>query len=123
MQAQTERQGSSLSNKSLAQLLDKLEPYQPAVIGLDIYRDFAIEPQYRRLAEQLSQNQPHLIAVCYAGATDAEPGIPPPPNIPMAQLQQRVGLSDFPVDLDGSIRRHLLGQALPEKSAFCMILT
>nr|RNJ67974.1 MAG: CHASE2 domain-containing protein [Leptolyngbya sp. IPPAS B-1204] len=117
VQAQTERQGSSLSNKSLAQLLDQLEPLQPAVIGLDIYRDFAIEPQYRRLAEQLSQNQPRLIAVCYAGATDAEPGIPPPPNIPTAQLQQRVGFSDFPVDLDGSIRRHLLGQAPPEKSA------
>jgi CHASE2 domain-containing sensor protein len=37
-----QRRGS-LSDAALAQLLKKLEPHQPRVIGLDIYRDFPVQ--------------------------------------------------------------------------------
>ncbi|MEW6498577.1 MAG: CHASE2 domain-containing protein, partial [Cyanobacteriota bacterium] len=44
IQAQkNEPRRGSLSDRSLLRLLEKLESYQPRVIGLDIYRDFPVE--------------------------------------------------------------------------------
>jgi CHASE2 domain-containing sensor protein len=118
VQSQPDRQGASLSNRSLARLLEKLEPYQPALVGLDLYRDYPIEPEYRQLAERFQQNKPSLIAVCSAGATDDDPGIPPPPDIPKNQVLERIGFSDIPPEPDGkTIRRQLFGQVPPEQSA------
>lgn len=56
------RQGS-LSDKTLNQLLETLQTYQPKIIALDIYRDYPVAPQYSQLKTQLSQNK-SLIAVC-----------------------------------------------------------
>ncbi|MCA1994560.1 MAG: CHASE2 domain-containing protein, partial [Coleofasciculus sp. S288] len=108
-----ERRGSSLSDRSLAQLLEKLQPYQPQVIGLDLYRDFPIDPQQANLETYFQQNK-RLIAVCEVGDADEYPGVRPPPGI----SAERLGFSDFPVDPDGVIRRQLLGMAKDEKS-FC----
>ena len=101
-----ERRGSSLSDRELAKLLEKLQPYQPQVIGLDIYRDFPVDPKQADLETYLQQNQ-RLIAVCEVGGADAHPGIKPPPEIP----KNRLSFSDFPVDPDKVIRRQLLGMA------------
>jgi CHASE2 domain-containing sensor protein len=43
IQAQkNEPRRGSVSDRSLSQLLEKLESYQPRAIGLDIYRDFPV---------------------------------------------------------------------------------
>lgn len=73
--------GHPLPDAILAQLLDKLQQYQPAAIGLDIVRDQPV-PQtdsdgYQALARHLEQNQ-HLITVCAFDQTSAESISPPP---------------------------------------------
>ena len=108
-----ERRGASLSDRALAQLLKKLQQYQPQVIGLDIYRDFPVDPKHPELATYLQQNQ-RFIAVCEVGETD-HPGIRPPAEVP----KDRLSFSDIPVDPDGVIRRQLLGMASNPKS-FCI---
>jgi CHASE2 domain-containing sensor protein len=58
----------SLSDSTLAQLLAKLERYQPRVIGLDIYRDLHVGSGQANLAPHLLS--PRLIAVCETSAAN-----------------------------------------------------
>ena len=106
-----ERRSSSLSERSLSRLLEKLQPYQPRVIGLDIYRDFPISPEYEKLKTYL-QN-PEFVGVCEVGGRDYL-GIRPAPELP----SERLSFSDLPIDPDGVIRRQLLGMAIAPDS-FC----
>jgi CHASE2 domain-containing sensor protein len=99
------RQGS-LSNETLDRLLQKLNAHQPRVIGLDIYRPFALGAQHRRLAEQFKNND-KFVAICEIGGGKDSPAIPPPPDVP----QTRVGFSDAPIDPDGIIRRQFFGMS------------
>jgi CHASE2 domain-containing sensor protein len=90
-----------LPDRAIAQLIQKINTYQPAVIGLDIFRDFPIEPGHADLVKTF-QTTPNLIAI--------EKVLPeiikPPPAIPPEQ----VGFADALVDhLDGKLRRSLLG--------------
>jgi CHASE2 domain-containing sensor protein len=109
-----ERRGSSLSDHALSQLLEKLTIHNPRVIGLDIYRDFPINPNYETLKQHLQQNE-QFIGVCGVGDTVEQPGTRPPPGIP----NERLGFTDFPNDdPDGIVRRQLLGMTHNPKS-FC----
>lgn len=106
----------SLSDRSLARLLEKLELYQPRVIGLDIYRDFPVGGEYDDLATRLRQSA-RFIAVCQTNESNQKLDIAPPPEIPKI----RIGFSNFASDLDGSdrvVRRHLLGIA-PPLASYC----
>ena len=103
----------SLADAALEQLLEKLEPYQPRTIGLDIYRDFPVDPNYPELATRLQQDD-RFFAVCKVAApSDGAPeGTPPPPEVPL----KRASFSDFVAD-DGDIaRRQLLGLTPPVTS-------
>lgn len=91
----------SLSDLALAQLFEKLEPYQPRAIGLDIYRDFPVASGHADLAKRL-QHSDRFFAICKVSTND--PGIAPPSEIPA----ERLGFSDFVIDPDGILRRHLL---------------
>jgi CHASE2 domain-containing sensor protein len=107
----SERQGS-LSDPALLQLLQKLETHQPKVIGLDIYRDFPARIPTTK--QRISQGE-NLIGVCKVSDRSlSDPGIAPPPEIPIA----RQGFSDFLIDPDGKIRRHLLALT-PEPASPC----
>ncbi|NER48332.1 MAG: CHASE2 domain-containing protein [Symploca sp. SIO1A3] len=93
----------SLSDAALEQLLVKLEAYQPRVIGLDIYRDYAVSPEYQDLARRL-QEMGQFFAVCQGNnPIEDYPGIAPPPEVP----NERLGFADVVVDADGVLRRHL----------------
>jgi CHASE2 domain-containing sensor protein len=102
---QTQERGrGSLSEPSLERVLEKLEPYHPRAIGLDIYRDFPVDPSHSTLAKRLQQTD-SLIAVCKSSDPSTNvTGIAPPPEVP----GDRVGFSDFVEDSDGTIRRQLL---------------
>jgi CHASE2 domain-containing sensor protein len=103
MQNAQERRGASVSDRTLAQLLAKLRPHQPRVVGLDIYRDAPIAPA-TQLPAQLQQ-MPQFVAVCEVGdgsGTQPMAGVPP----------ERVSFSDVPVDEDGVVRRQILGMAI-----------
>lgn len=112
-QNQEQRRGS-LSDLALNQLLQKLGQFKPRVIGLDIYRDYAVDPKYADLAARLRQSD-RLIAVCKVSDPEVtDPGVPPPPEIPT----ERLGFSDFVVDPDGIVRRHLLALT-PDPGSRC----
>ena len=95
----------SLSDTALLQLLQKLEPYQPRTIGLDIYRDFSVTPSYTELAQRLRSDE-RFFALCKVPSPqDGAPnGNAPPPEVP----QSRLGFSDFVADDIEIIRRHLI---------------
>ncbi|OUL34018.1 CHASE2 domain-containing protein [Nostoc sp. 106C] len=96
----------SISDRKLAQLLEKLQKYQPRVIGIDIYRDipdFHEKLQKSPLSAQL--NQENVIAVCKGKDSEHDPqGIKPPVGIPI----ERQGFTDAIRDPDGVIRRQIL---------------
>jgi CHASE2 domain-containing sensor protein len=112
VQKQKLKERRSLSDAALAQLLKKLQPYQPQVIGLDIYRDFPVDPKQADLETYLQDE--HFIAVCEVGGENDYPGVGPPPGIP----EKRLSFSDVPVDPDKVVRRQLLGMA-PDRKSFC----
>ncbi len=111
LKEQESRKGS-LSDLALAKLLEKLESYQPRTIGLDIYRDFPVNPNQSELATRL-KNSNLIFTICKVSEQNLnEPGIAPPPEIPV----QRQGFSDFVKDPDGVIRRHLIAMKPNAKS-------
>ena len=112
VQAKSQPQRSSLSDQSLAKLLEKLASYQPQVIGLDIYRDYPVEKTVPTLAAQMRQSD-RLISVCKVSDLQAgRRGIAPPPEIPVSHL----GFSDFVLDSDSVVRRQLLSMTPPPSS-------
>ncbi|NJN12633.1 MAG: CHASE2 domain-containing protein [Richelia sp. SL_2_1] len=109
-----ELKGVSLSDKSLERLLGILQTYKPSVIGLDIYRDFNTNPQFKELINQL-KNTDNLIGICKVSSTKVDPfGVRPPQEIPL----ERLGFSDFVDDEDNVLRRQLLSMN-PEPNAYC----
>ncbi|MEB3295212.1 MAG: CHASE2 domain-containing protein, partial [Synechococcales bacterium] len=99
------RQGS-LSDRTTARLLAKLQAAQPRVIGLDIYRDFP--SQDAQLTQQFQHND-RLFTICKRPTTgnQSQDGILPPPE--MAESQ--IGFSDFVQDQDGVLRRQLIAMS------------
>ena len=110
-QSQEPRRGS-LSDQSLAKLLEKLESYQPQVIGLDIYRDYPVEKNLPALATRMRQND-RLIAICKVSDPQAgRAGVAPPSEI----SPDRLGFSDLVLDADSVVRRQLLALTPPPSS-------
>ncbi|MBG1264663.1 CHASE2 domain-containing protein [Nostoc commune] len=95
----------SLSDQALAQLLKKLDQYQPRTIGLDIYRDFPVDSDSADLATRLQEDK-RLFTVCKVSAPlDGAPeGTSPPPEVP----EERQSFSDFVADDNDIARRQLL---------------
>ncbi|MCD8485315.1 MAG: CHASE2 domain-containing protein [Desertifilum sp.] len=96
----------SLSNQALTEIVDKLKPYHPRVIALDIVRDFEL-PQGLLTA---LQNQP-FIWMCQIPDLESQlPSFKSPPNLTQAEL----GFINFPLDSDDVIRRQFLGMRRDE---------
>ncbi|NJO40156.1 MAG: CHASE2 domain-containing protein [Cyanobacteria bacterium CRU_2_1] len=92
----------SISDRYLNQLLQKLNQEHAVLIGLDLYRDFPVDPNQAELAREFQQN-PNVITVCKTKALGGD-SIAPPPDA----VADRIGFSDFVVDSDDVLRRHLL---------------
>ena len=90
-----------LSDRTISQVIEKIQKYQPRAIGLDLYRDVPQPPGDRALFQQLQA--PNVIAVTKLDGSEEE-GVPPPPGIP----HDRVGFNDFVLDADGVVRRNLM---------------
>ena len=114
---QTTQAFKSVSDGTLAKLINKLQKYQPRIIGLDIYRDFA-DPDERanpiKLDNELSKE--NLIAVCKGKDRkyDLE-GVKPPKAVPL----ERQGFTDSIWDSDGVVRRQILLNQ-PERDSPCI---
>jgi len=99
-----------ISDRKIAEILQKLEKMQPAVIGLDVLRDVPLGDGREELTKLL-QKSDRTIGVCLVtdGSPD-NPGSPPAPGLP----QNRVGFADFGVDPGGILRRALLFMKPPK---------
>ncbi|AMW27895.1 MULTISPECIES: CHASE2 domain-containing protein [Arthrospira] len=95
------RQEYSISDGTISQVLQQLEPHQPRAIGLTIYRDFPVPPGDAELRTQMQQ-QDNLFAICSFPRAN-EPAVRSPDVIP----NNRLGFDDVLVDPDGILRRHL----------------
>lgn len=96
-----------LSDATLAQTLAALSKHHPAVIGLDIYRDFPQEPGGEQLAQQLQQG--NVVVIRKLSTSDSQ-GVP----FMLDMDQEHIGFNDLVVDTDGVIRRNLLYAATNE---------
>ncbi|AFY56417.1 putative transmembrane sensor domain protein [Rivularia sp. PCC 7116] len=104
----------SISDSTLAKLLNKIQKFQPRVIGLDIYRDFAdpvSDSNPIQLATEL--NQENVVAVCKGRDRKYDPqGVKPPEQVPV----ERQGFTDAVQDPDGIVRRQILMMAQQSSS-------
>lgn len=110
----------SISEESLAKLLDTLSKAKPSVIGLDIYRDHPVQQTSPQVMETLTKHlkkDDRFIAICRLNnpapeSGGSEAGVAPPPEMKVDQL----GFSDILTDDDGIVRRHLLAGEAPPSS-------
>ncbi|MDF5721943.1 MAG: CHASE2 domain-containing protein [Rhizonema sp. PD37] len=106
----------SISDSTLAKLLNKLQKYQPRVLGLDIYRDFVDPPNKSKpiqLSSELSKD--NVVVVCKSRDSKYDTqGVKPPKEVTV----ERQGFTDAIQDPDGIVRRQIL--AMPqEPSSSC----
>ncbi|MEH2257434.1 CHASE2 domain-containing protein [Nostoc sp.] len=88
-----------ISDRTINQLLKKIESYQPRIVGLYLFR-----PEDNNLAANL-QNQDNIVTTCLFSSLGRDE-IPPPPNVPI----DNVGFSDVVADNENDqiLRRTLL---------------
>jgi adenylate cyclase len=105
------RQEYPLKDDTLAELLAKLEQYEPRVIGVDIGRDVPQGTAKGRKAmlAAIQKNDRVIMACVLSSSKDA--GVPAPVNTPVEQIAS----ADFPIDRDSTVRRAALISA-PEEN-------
>jgi CHASE2 domain-containing sensor protein len=106
-----------IPDKNLADLLKKIQDYQPTVIGLDIFRDKPVHHGHEELNE-IFRNSDNIIAVEQALRDRSGYTVSPPKAI----HPERVGFADAKLDDDGYLRRSLLSASNP-KNEFRYSLT
>ena len=84
----------------LSELITKISQQKPRAIGLDLYRDFPVEPGTEEL-ESVFRSTPNIVGVEKAIGDR----VSPPPAL---AKQQQVALADLLIDSDGKVRRGLL---------------
>jgi diguanylate cyclase (GGDEF)-like protein len=89
-----------LADETIALLLQKLQKYQPKVIGLDLIRNIPHPPGSKALQEQLRSK--NIIGIKTLG--DAINQVPPPNNM----TSNQIGFNDLVLDVDDKLRRNLL---------------
>ena len=82
-----------------AQVLENIQAAEPALIGLDVYRDFPVEPGHSRLVKQFEK--PNLIAIRNLDVLTGTPA-------PQAVVPEQQGFNDLTLDPDGRLRRALI---------------
>ncbi|MEA5464960.1 CHASE2 domain-containing protein [Leptothoe sp. PORK10 BA2] len=89
-----------INDQLMANLIEQVAAQNPRVIGLDIYRDFPLEPGHQDLI-RVMQSTPQLIGIEKVFGEI----VAPPPSL---DHDTQIGIADFVVDADGKIRRSLL---------------
>ncbi len=84
----------------MADALKKINRYQPAAIGMDIYRDLPVQPGHQELVKVM-QTTPYLIGIKKLLGDKVAPS-------PTLSKLDQVAFADLLLDTDGKIRRALL---------------
>jgi diguanylate cyclase (GGDEF)-like protein len=104
-----------LSDRTLSQVLIKLQQAQPTVIGLDLYRNLPQPPGREVLMQQLQA--PNVITITNLGDTNTE-GVSPISGL----SPEHIGFNDFVIDQDGVVRRNLIYAYQGEKQYYSFSL-
>ncbi len=99
-----------IPDRDIADLLKRLQTYQPIAIGLDIVRDIPVEPGHAELTSVFRSSK-NAIGVEVALPDRNGFIVKPPPMLPPEQ----VGFADVVLDADGYQRRSLLGAHNPQQ--------
>ena len=91
------------SDERLADLLETLLGYAPRVIGVDLYRDFAVPPGTARFNTLLKNNNTLIFIEKFGDARGTRVLGPE-----VLRGTERIGFSDVTIDSDGVVRRGLL---------------
>lgn len=89
-----------MSDETLSDLIERISMYEPAKIGIDLYRDFPVEPGVEELIETFKKT-PNVVGV------EKLIGDSVSPNPTLKKLGQTAA-ADLIVDSDGRVRRGLL---------------
>lgn len=95
--------GFPISDEMLAKVLQKLQQYQPRIIGLDLFRDLPVGEGRAALLTTM-QAMPNVVAVEVALNQDSSLNVAPPSGL----RPEQIGLADAIVDSDGKLRRVIL---------------
>jgi len=90
-----------MSDHVMARLLTKIKQQQPRAIGLDIFRDLAVEPGHQELV-QLFNTTPNLIGIETHPDRRHDSGVNPSPAL---SQRDQVGFNNVIVDADDKLRR------------------
>jgi diguanylate cyclase (GGDEF)-like protein/PAS domain S-box-containing protein len=93
----------TLTDESLAALLNRIKSAQPRAIGLDLYRDLAVDPGTRAL-EQVFRTTPNLVGIAQL-RDRVSTGVAPPQ---LLADRGQVGFNNVVFDSDQRARRSLL---------------
>ena len=102
-----------IRDHTLAELIDKLQQHQPAVIGIDIFRDYPIKTNNSQNNLELTKywQQPNIVSICLGD--NLNNSVAPPSPSPIEQ----VGFDNIYDDLqvtnggDDNVRRYLLSRS------------
>lgn len=104
--------GQPLRDRTVYQLLKKLEQYQPKVVGLDIFRDQPQGEGWQDLTRFL-QTSNRVVTICQ-DASDRQIPIAAPPKM----SQDRISYADALIhDANDVIRRYVLAQTVKGESS------
>ncbi|MCP2731629.1 CHASE2 domain-containing protein [Limnofasciculus baicalensis] len=92
-----------IPDRLMAQLLQKLNTYQPRAIGLDIYRDLPVKPGNEEFL-QATKTIPNLIGIERLPDKNSL-GVP---GQAILSKRKQIGFNNVVVDSDGKVRRSLL---------------
>ncbi|MBE9115586.1 adenylate/guanylate cyclase domain-containing protein [Lusitaniella coriacea LEGE 07157] len=98
----------------LARAIEKIKAENPAVIGLDFYRDLPVEPGRDDLVRVL-KDTPNLIGIELFGDEQPNSAVAPPPTL--KDQPERIGFNNVVIDSDGKLRRGLLSSYNGEREA------
>ncbi|MBT9314312.1 CHASE2 domain-containing protein [Leptothoe spongobia] len=95
---------SSVSDQTMANLIRKIQNYQPRVIGLDFYRNLPNSPGTNDL-KRIFEHSPNLIGIEKVIGDEAGNSIP---GNNILKTADQLAASDIIVDADGRVRRGIL---------------
>jgi adenylate cyclase len=91
-----------IPDATLADLLTKLNKYKPRAIGLNIYRDFKVDPGHEQLRAAY-KSMSNLIGIEKLSQKQDNHVLPP-----IGLNRSQVGFNNIVLDSDAKVRRHLL---------------
>ena len=117
--------GYPIPDRILAQLIDKLQKHQPAVIGIDIFRDRPVlipaEKNDNNLELTKYWQQPNVVSICLGDNLEnsvAPPQASPPDRVGFVNIYDDRKITD---GADDSVRRYVLSRSPNPlaKTAYC----